>query len=63
MRRVKISTILASAVMAAAVLLSAWKGSLDWMGFAVFALAFKLPGARMLHALFKGKGNCDVGRD
>lgn len=60
-KKIKPSTIFASLVLAAAVLLSAWKGSLDWMAIAVFAVIMKLPGATALRNLFRGKGDDTCG--
>lgn len=52
----KKSTLFAYAVTACAALISAWKGSLDWMGLAAIAVIFKLPGATWIKGLL-GKKN------
>lgn len=40
---------------AAAILLTAWKGTLDWMGLAIIAVILKLPGTQWIRAMFKDK--------
>jgi hypothetical protein len=44
----KPTTIIAYGITGAAVLLTAWKGTLDWMGLMAVALIFKMPGWRTL---------------
>jgi membrane protein implicated in regulation of membrane protease activity len=46
--KIKWSTIGAYVVMASAALIAAWKGSLDWMGLALLAVVFKMPGTKWL---------------
>lgn len=51
-------TLFGFAIIGAAALLSAWKGTLDWMSIAVLG-GLLLPGARTwLKSMFKGR--CDV---
>jgi hypothetical protein len=55
----KLSTLFATGILCAAVLLSAWNGSLNWMGIAIFAVIMKLPGTGWIKGIFKGKQNVD----
>jgi hypothetical protein len=55
MKKPKLSTIFAYAVTATAALISAWKGSLDWMGLAAVALIFKMPGASWIKSILGKK--------
>jgi hypothetical protein len=45
--------ILAYIIVGAAILLTAFKGTLDWMGLAIVALILHLPGTQWLRKIFK----------
>lgn len=52
MRRKKTENYLGLAVVSAAVLITAWKGSVDYLALALVAILFKLPGTRRIATLF-----------
>ena len=56
--KMKPTTMIAYGITGAAVLLTAWKGQLDWMGLVAVALIFKMPGWRSLKNLLS-KRNAD----
>jgi hypothetical protein len=60
--KIKFSTVAAYAVVASAALIAAWKGSLDWMGLALLALVFKMPGTTWLRKLIQDKLSDFVGK-
>lgn len=49
----KLKDILVYAVVSTAVLLTAWKGTLDWMALAAVAVILKLPGTYWLRKIFR----------
>ena len=61
--KIKSSTVAAYVVVAAAVLIAAWKGSLDWMGLAVIAVVFKMPGTRWIRDAIGTKARELVGKN
>lgn len=61
--KIKYSTIAAYAVVASAALVAAWKGSLDWMGLAMIAVVFKMPGTKWLRDAIGKKARELAGKD
>jgi hypothetical protein len=53
--------LIAYSIAGAAVMLTAWKGSLDWMGLVAVAVIFKMPGYRQLRDIVRRKDadSCD----
>lgn len=56
-RKIKPSTLFATGVLGGAILLSAWKGTVDYMALGLFAVVMKLPGSKWLIGLFKSKSD------
>lgn len=58
MKRIPTRTLIAYAITASAILLTAWKGTLDWMGLLAVALIFKMPGSKWFREVFGRKHDC-----
>lgn len=61
--KIKYSTLAAYAVLATSAIIAAWKGSLDWMGLAILAVDFKMPGTQWLREAISGKVRAMTGKD
>jgi hypothetical protein len=55
----KIKDIISLSVFSAAIMLTAWKGTLDWMGMAIIAVILQIPGTRWIKGIFKRKPNVE----
>lgn len=59
MKRKQVENALGLAVISTAILVTAFRGNTDWMGLALLAVLFKLPGTRRIARLFDRRDDDD----